>query len=209
MLNYFWKDRPEGEVSAYFMPGAGGPCRFGQYNVFSRRLIERHRIPDAAVLTLNAANGYMGLGDRFTLPAWRAIVISDVMYEIWSTLLAAAAGSRIGPKAFFREWDGLVAVIHLSWKRDPVTIEAVRLSALSRIPLKMPYHEIPKISLIGEIYVRNDPISLAKSRGKDGGSRIHCADLPDQRMDQIRGLADQEPASKGDNPISLSGFAIM
>jgi hypothetical protein len=32
------------------------PCRFGQYNVFSRRLIERHRIPGAAVLTLNAAN---------------------------------------------------------------------------------------------------------------------------------------------------------
>ena len=72
------------------MPGASGPCRFGQYNVFSRRLIERHRIPDAAVLTLNAANGYMGLGDSFTLPAWRAIIIGDVMYEIWSTLLAAA-----------------------------------------------------------------------------------------------------------------------
>ncbi len=29
------------------------------YNVFSRRLIERYRIPNAAVLTLNAANGYM------------------------------------------------------------------------------------------------------------------------------------------------------
>ena len=90
MLNYFQKDRPEGEITAYFMPGAGGPCRFGQYNVFSRRLIERHRIPDAAVLTLNASNGYMGLGDRFTLPAWRAIIIGDVMYEIWSTLMAAA-----------------------------------------------------------------------------------------------------------------------
>ena len=159
MLNYFWKDRPEGEVSAYFMPGAGGPCRFGQYNVFSRRLIERHRIPDAAVLTLNAANGYMGLGDRFTLPAWRAIIISDVMYEIWSTLLAAAEDRESAVQKFVQEWDGLVSVIHLSWKRIRSQIESAA-QRLSQIPLKMPYHEIPKISLIGEIYVRNDPIAL-------------------------------------------------
>ena len=116
MLNYFWQDRPDGEVTAYFMPGAGGPCRFGQYNVFSRRLIERHRIPDAAVLTLNAANGYMGLGDRFTLPAWRAIIIGDVMYEIWSTLMAAAVDRESAMEIFFREWDSLVQVIHKSWR---------------------------------------------------------------------------------------------
>ncbi len=159
MLNYLWKDRPSGEVTAYFMPGAGGPCRFGQYNVFSRRLIERHRIPDAAVLTLNASNGYMGLGDRFTLPAWRAIVMGDVMYEIWATLMAGASDRDSALEIFFREWDGLVDVIHQPWR---VIRRRMKQAAdvLSRIPLKMPYEEMPKISLIGEIYVRNDPISL-------------------------------------------------
>jgi predicted CoA-substrate-specific enzyme activase len=159
MLKYFWHDRPEGEVTAYFMPGAGGPCRFGQYSVFSRRLIERHRIPDAAVLTLNASNGYMGLGDRFTLPAWRAIVIGDVMYEIWSTLMAAAQDRESALTIFFEQWDSLVDVIHGKWKQISRRISSVA-ETLSRIPLKAPYHEIPKISLIGEIYVRNDPISL-------------------------------------------------
>jgi predicted CoA-substrate-specific enzyme activase len=161
MLNYFWNDRPAGEVTAYFMPGAGGPCRFGQYNVFSRRLIERHRIPDAAVLTLNAANGYMGLGDRFTLPAWRAIITGDVMYEIWSTLMAAAADRESALEIFFREWDSLVQVLPRSWREIRRRIQATA-QTLARIPLKMPYDEIPKISLIGEIYVRNDPISLQK-----------------------------------------------
>ncbi len=161
MLNYFWQDRPAGEVTAYFMPGAGGPCRFGQYNVFSRRLIERHRIPDAAVLTLNAANGYMGLGDRFTLPAWRAIIIGDVMYEIWSTLMAAAADRESAMEIFCREWDSLVQVVHKSWREIRRGIQSVA-QVLARIPLKMPYEEMPKISLIGEIYVRNDPISLQK-----------------------------------------------
>lgn len=159
MLKYFRDDRPDGEVTAYFMPGAGGPCRFGQYNVFSRRLIERHRIPDAAVLTLNASNGYMGLGDRFTLPAWRAIIIGDVMYEIWSTLLAAARDRDSALEIFFREWNDLVSVIHLSWRQIRNRLKAAA-SKLAQIPLKRPYAEIPKISLIGEIYVRNDPISL-------------------------------------------------
>jgi predicted CoA-substrate-specific enzyme activase len=161
MLKYFWHDRPAGEVTAYFMPGAGGPCRFGQYNVYSRRLIERHRIPDAAVLTLNAANGYMGLGDRFTLPAWRAIIIGDVMYEIWSTLMAAAADRESALKIFSHEWDSLVGVLHQSWKVIRRSIQA-SAQKLGQIPLTMPYEEIPKISLIGEIYVRNDPISLQK-----------------------------------------------
>ncbi len=159
MLKYFRDDRPPGEVSAYFMPGAGGPCRFGQYNVFSRRLIERHQIPDAAVLTLNASNGYLGLGDNFTLPAWRAIIIGDVMYEIWSTLLAAAQDKDSAMKIFFEQWNALVDVIATNWKRIKKQLQETA-SILSHIPLKMPYDEIPKISLIGEIYVRNDPISL-------------------------------------------------
>lgn len=159
MLNYFWRDRPAGEVTAYFMPGAAGPCRFGQYNVFSRRLIERYEIPDAAVLTLNAANGYMGLGDKFTLPAWRSILIGDVMYEVWSTVLAAAKDRETGLKIFFEEWNKLVDVVDKPWR---IIKRQIKSSAqqLSRIELKAPYHEIPKISLIGEIYVRNDPISL-------------------------------------------------
>ncbi|MEJ2718755.1 MAG: acyl-CoA dehydratase activase-related protein, partial [Deltaproteobacteria bacterium] len=161
MLKYFRDERPPGEVTAYFMPGASGPCRFGQYNVFSRRLIERHRIPDAAVLTLNAANGYMGLGDKFTLPAWRAIVISDVMYEIWSTILAAAQDRESALDIYQREWSALVDVIDKPWKTIRRQIESAA-QELSAIPLKMPYEEIPKISLIGEIYVRNDPISLQK-----------------------------------------------
>ncbi len=159
MLKYFREDRPEDEVTAYFMPGAGGPCRFGQYNVFSRRLIERHKIPNAAVLTLNASNGYGGLGDRFTVSAWRAIVMGDVMYEIWSTLLAAARDRESAMKTFFEVWHSIVDVVHLSWGTIKTTLRSAA-TTLAQIPLKAPYAEFPKISLIGEIYVRNDPISL-------------------------------------------------
>ncbi|MFH0821589.1 MAG: acyl-CoA dehydratase activase [Pseudomonadota bacterium] len=159
LLHYLWNERPPGEVTAYFMPGAGGPCRFGQYNVFSRRLIERHRIPDTAVLTLSASNGYMGLGDRFTLPAWRAILVGDVMYEIWATLLAGAKDREAAMTVFWKQWNSIVDVIHKSWGEIRNTLKATA-KVLSQIGLKIPYEEMPKISLIGEIYVRTDPISL-------------------------------------------------
>ncbi len=161
MLKYLWEDRPEGEVTAYFMPGASGPCRFGQYNVFSRRLIEHYEIPNAAVLTLNAGNGYMGLGDRFTLPAWRSIVTGDVMYEIWSTLMAGAEDRESAMEVFFGEWNKLVNVVDKSWGEMRRQLRS-SADTLSKIPLKVPYEEMPKISLIGEIFVRNDPISLQK-----------------------------------------------
>jgi predicted nucleotide-binding protein (sugar kinase/HSP70/actin superfamily) len=159
ILKYLRDDRPDGEVTAYFMPGASGPCRFGQYNVFSRRLVERFRIPNVAVLTLNAANGYMGLGDRFTLPAWRSIIIGDVMYETWSTLMAGAADREHALEIFFSEWDAIVNVLDKPWKVIRNQVQSCA-QTLSKIQLKAPYEELPKISLIGEIFVRNDPISL-------------------------------------------------
>lgn len=159
LLHYLWNHREPGEVTAYFMPTANGPCRFGQYNIFSRRLVERHQIPDVAVLTLSAENGYMGLGDSFTLAAWRAIIIGDVMYEIWATILAGAKDRDSAMEIFWDQWNGLMEVIHLPWRQIKRKLQSVS-RALSTIPLKVPYEEMPKISLIGEIYVRTDPISL-------------------------------------------------
>ncbi|MDA8163781.1 MAG: activase, partial [Desulfobacteraceae bacterium] len=158
MLHYL-KNRPEGEVTAYFMAGADGPCRFGQYGVFSRRTIEKHRIPDAAVLSLISTNGYGGLGNKFTLAAWRAVVIGDILDEIWPTILAGAEDREEGLAVLAREYEAIRGMVHADW---PVLARQLTSSAaaFARIRLKKPYAEIPKLSLIGEIYVRHDPISL-------------------------------------------------
>ncbi|HET97175.1 MAG TPA: activase, partial [Desulfurivibrio alkaliphilus] len=161
MLQYFTKQRPEGEVTAYFMATTEGPCRFGQYQVFAARTIARHRIPDAAVLSLTSTNSYGGLGNSFTLAAWRAIVIGDLLNEIWSTILAGAVEREEGLAILEREYRALERVIDQGW---PVISRQIKASAaaLGRIRLRAPYVEIPKLSLVGEIYVRHDPISLQR-----------------------------------------------
>jgi predicted CoA-substrate-specific enzyme activase len=158
MINYL-NQRPAGEITAYFMPSDVGPCRFGQYHVFSKRTIEKHRIPDVAVLTLTPSNGYGGLGPNFTLAAWRAVVIGDIFDEIWPAILAGAKDREKGLAVLDREYQAVMKVIAGPW-RDIARALKGAAEAFSRIELKKPYGEIPKISLIGEIYVRHDPISL-------------------------------------------------
>ena len=161
MLQYFKLQRPQGEITAYFMASTEGPCRFGQYHVFAGRTIAYHRIPDAAVLPLTSTNSYGGLGHGFTLAAWRAVVIGDLLNEIWSTILAGAVDREEGLKIFNRECGALEQVIDLSW---PAMVRQLKATAatLGKIRLQIPHAEIPKLSLIGEIYVRHDPISLQR-----------------------------------------------
>lgn len=159
LLHYLKNVRPKEEITAYFMPSAEGPCRFGQYHVYSRRVIAKHQIPDAAVLTLNSLNSYGGLSDRFTLAAWRAIIIGDIFDEMWATVLAAARDKAQGLAVLDQAFRDVMGVIDVDWRELG---QQLRQSAnrLADIHLIRPFSELPKISLIGEIYVRHDPIAL-------------------------------------------------
>ncbi len=160
-LLHYLQHRPSGEVTAFFMASADGPCRFGQYHVFSKRILAKHRIPDVAVLSLSSTNSYGGLGDRFTLAAWRAIVIGDILEEIRATIMAAARDREQGLALLDREFQAIHATIDRGW--STIARQLSRSArALATIELERPYHEIPKISLIGEIYVRHDPIALQR-----------------------------------------------
>ncbi|MCI5160019.1 MAG: activase, partial [Candidatus Electrothrix sp. AUS1_2] len=153
------KERKDGEILVYYMASSDGPCRLGQYHVYTKRVLERQKIRDGAMLTPTSMNGYCNLGDSFLRAAWRAIVIGDLFDEMWSTVLAGAKDRAAGLQVFHEEFEAIRAVMHRRW---PVIASQLSRSAarLKQIQLKMPYQQIPKISLIGEMYVRHDPLSL-------------------------------------------------
>jgi predicted CoA-substrate-specific enzyme activase len=175
LLHYLAGREPD-EITAYFMASAEGPCRFGQYNVFSKRVIEKHEIPDAAVLSPSPTNGYGELGDRFMIAAWRALIIGDLFDEMWSTVLAGAVHREQALAVLEQEFQALLGVIDKNWSTINAQLAKSAVS-LARISLKIPYEEIPKISLIGEIYVRHDPISLQRliERMADRGFIVRTA----------------------------------
>ena len=79
--------RPKDELTVYFMPTTGGSCRFAQYSVLTKLLINKQHIPNLAVMSITSANSYGGLGMKFTQRALWSMTISDVMEEIRAAVL--------------------------------------------------------------------------------------------------------------------------
>jgi predicted nucleotide-binding protein (sugar kinase/HSP70/actin superfamily) len=74
------------------------------------------------------------------------------------------------------EYQHILAVVDQGW---PTVAAQLSRSAkvLAGLQLRRPFHEIPKISLVGEIYVRHDPISLQSliERLADKGFAVRTA----------------------------------
>lgn len=68
--------------TAFFMPTAGGPCRFGQYRGLLSLVLRDLGYEDVLVLSPTSSNGYADLGEHasaFVRSGWRAAVIGDVL----------------------------------------------------------------------------------------------------------------------------------
>jgi predicted CoA-substrate-specific enzyme activase len=159
LLNYLEKRENDEEVLAYFMPEASGPCRFGQYNVLLNNLIEDKELDNTAVLTLTSDNGYAGLGKKFTMRAWQAVITADVLDDIESVILALAEDKEMAISQFRESVDLIFNAFESHKWSDVKYILKNEAEQLSNIELKEPYENAKKAALTGEIYVRSDKFS--------------------------------------------------
>ncbi len=71
--------------AAFFMPTAGGPCRFGQYAPFFRHVLEEMGYEEIIVVSPTSADGYSGLGDMagpLLRLGWWGLVGSDALRKM-------------------------------------------------------------------------------------------------------------------------------
>ncbi|MGE5329668.1 MAG: acyl-CoA dehydratase activase [Deltaproteobacteria bacterium] len=159
LLNYLKKNKKENKILVYFMPEAEGPCRFGQYHVYTERLLQKMGIKNVALLTLSSGNSYGGLGLNFMLRSWKSVVISDALENIYSAILALAVDKKKAMKVF----NSQVEIIVESISKDNGHVLNQKLKAataeFSNIKLKYPIHMAKKVAIVGEIYVRRDSFS--------------------------------------------------
>jgi predicted CoA-substrate-specific enzyme activase len=159
LLSYIQNGKRADEVVVYFMPTGSGPCRFGQYYIFMEDLVRRLQIPDVALLALSSDNSYVGMDKNFERHAWWAVIVSDVMEDIRSMLLANAVDPAAAIALFDEEWQAILTVM----EKADFALLTRQLSAgakrLRRVPLRRPTAEVPAISLTGEIFVRRDALS--------------------------------------------------
>jgi predicted nucleotide-binding protein (sugar kinase/HSP70/actin superfamily) len=159
LLSYIHNGRRPDEVLVYFMLTGSGPCRFGQYYIFMEDLVKRLRIPNVALFSLSSENSYAGLGNGFYRKAWWGVIVSDVMEDIRSMILANAVDVETAMDVFNQEW-ALVLTELERGSLAPLEKQLARTAErFSRIPKKLPIAEVPTISLTGEIFVRRDSLS--------------------------------------------------
>jgi predicted nucleotide-binding protein (sugar kinase/HSP70/actin superfamily) len=75
----------EPEMTAFFMPTAGGPCRFGQYAPFLRQVLDEMGHEQVMVVSPTSANGYEGLGDMagpMMKLGWWGLLGSDALRKM-------------------------------------------------------------------------------------------------------------------------------
>ncbi len=160
LLDYVYHKKQPDEILVYFMPSASGPCRFGQYAVFMRDLIERLKLPDVAVFSLTSDNTYSTMGKGFdNRRAWRAVVCADLMEDVRSRLLASARDTDQAEAAFEKAVSALVHVIEKGDFNDLCRELSWHLQTLAALPKKMPCDAVPQILLTGEIFVRREDFS--------------------------------------------------
>ncbi|MCG6893140.1 MAG: acyl-CoA dehydratase activase [Desulfobacteraceae bacterium] len=165
LLNYIRNEKRPDEILVYFMATGSGPCRFGQYMIFMEDLVRKLELPDVTLLSLSSDNGYAGMGKDFHKMGWWAIVVSDLMEDVRAMLLANAADRRSALETFEMLWGQVLEELERQGSLSKGDFEGLerRLAdvaeRLRQIPLRQPADRVPRISLVGEIFVRRDGLS--------------------------------------------------
>lgn len=150
------------EKTAFFMPTANGPCRFGQYAPYLRRLLDDMGHPEAMVCSPSAANGYEGVGEHageLIRTAWRALVAADILRKKLLQTRPYEINKGETDRVFEECLDLLCAVIEMQGidhgqrlERIVETLTECR-KKFNAIPTKYD-PERPLIGVVGEIFCR-------------------------------------------------------
>ncbi len=159
------------EYVALFNVQGGGNCRLGQYPPFLRDLIRNKRYRNVATFELMNDDGFTGLGPDFAKYAIQNLLISDVLDDVRSAIMANAVDPEEGLKVFYEEYNKVVQTMVEDQDKVFGQLERMAKRLRSDVPARIPIEESKYIALVGEIYVRRDGFShkwLNKEFAKKG-----------------------------------------
>ncbi len=159
LLQYLRENDTSRETQVYFMPEAGGPCRFGQFNVSMGELIAGSGIHNVAMLSLTCENGYAGMPLSFTRRAILAMVIADGLDDVCAGILALAKDREDALEAFELCRDRIEHGLETRSRSGILSLLADEMKKLSRFAGSTCIEDATRITLAGEIYVRKDGFS--------------------------------------------------
>ncbi|HYA31513.1 MAG TPA: acyl-CoA dehydratase activase-related protein, partial [Thermodesulfovibrionales bacterium] len=146
--------------AAFFMPSGSGPCRFGQYNVFHRMILDELGYCDIPIFSPNQdANFYQELGivgKDFSAHAWKGIIA----YELLTKCLHETRPHEKERGASDALYEKYRRKMNASLRGTDGAVERVLDNA------RKDFEHLPKcsgkkpiIGIVGEIFVRSHKFS--------------------------------------------------
>jgi predicted nucleotide-binding protein (sugar kinase/HSP70/actin superfamily) len=150
---------PPDEVLVVVVPKTTGPCRTGQYAPFYEGTLAELGVRNVAVAAFNSDNGYREFGDGFTRAAWNAVVLSDFFTDMRRSLDILARDPRSARAVLDEGWRVILET--LASDASDVLPAARRVAArLTALPRRGVADDLPRVLVVGEIYVRRDDFSV-------------------------------------------------
>jgi predicted CoA-substrate-specific enzyme activase len=154
----------------YFMPRAGGPCRFGQYQLLTKLILERLGLSERVkVISPSSGTGYRfseQMGAAMIAKSWSSIVLVDLLRD---ALMETRPGEKISGDSdeiferYLTETERAILESPNDWSgyKNFWGIKSLAKRAaedFKKIP-KNKGEKKPEILVTGEIYVRLDDFS--------------------------------------------------
>jgi len=149
VVSYLEKRSP-GEVTVFHLLELEGPCQLGAWYNAAPIIFEQLGEENALVTWPTVKNNYFGLAASFSAMKAAALIISDILAEMRSSLMCLAE-NPVAARAFLRNFE-----------REMITASSIGLLAIERalrtgarklaeIPLRKPVAETPRVLLFGGI----------------------------------------------------------
>jgi len=147
--------------AAFFMPGASGPCRFGQYNKLHRIVLDELGLEEVPLLVFDQTQNYhqqlATVGSGFRLLTWRGFVILDLMRKMLHERRPYEV-NKGEADAVYREWLELLVKLVEQRGNGFETFTKHLRHAFDAIKIDKSVRK-PCIGLVGEIFVRSNQFS--------------------------------------------------
>ena len=166
--------------TAFFMPTAHGPCRFGQYAPYLRKVMDELGHHDVMIFSPSSRDGYDGVGSHGTqlqLAMWMGLVVGDLVTRFVLKTRPYETVSGAGDEVFEQSIKDFGEVLSRPGVKCQATlhdlvglVEQMR-DRFRRVPADYT-RDKPLIGLVGEIFCRQNTFSndeIARRIEKLGG----------------------------------------
>jgi predicted nucleotide-binding protein (sugar kinase/HSP70/actin superfamily) len=151
----------------FFMGTTDGPCRFGQYAPFLRKVLREQGYGETWVFSPHGEHGYSDFRDfstAFVRTAWRALVSADILRKLLLQIRPYETEPGQADRAYRDSVADLCGTIEQSCSDTACQMRAIQASVLRArdrfhaVPARFDCRR-PLIAIVGEIYCRLNQFS--------------------------------------------------